>query len=259
MDEIKLIQDIEAVMREAGDIILSAKRSDEMTDAKSGHANFVTVYDRRVQTFLEEKLLAILPEAVFVGEEDEAQSSIDKGLAFVVDPIDGTTNFIKDYRASCISVGLLKDGRRYIGLVYQPYCDEMYTAIKGQGAYLNGQRIQVSDCCLKDSLVVFGTSPYYEELRDRSMSLACDFLKRAIDIRRSGSAAIDLCAVAAGRVDLYFELRLSPWDYAAAALIASEAGASVSTTEYTELKNGIQTGVLAANPVAYEEARSIFI
>ena len=123
-----LVNEIVQAVKACGQIILNAKRDDSMVDAKQGHANFVTTYDKLVQDRLKEKLLQILPEAAFVGEEDEAHESVGRGYAFIVDPIDGTTNFIKDYRLSTTSVGLAKDGELWIGVVYNPYTDEMFYA-----------------------------------------------------------------------------------------------------------------------------------
>lgn len=111
-----LVDKIEDVVRDCGKIMLEAVRTSDMVDAKEGHANFVTTYDKKVQETLKEKLTEILPAAAFVGEEDDIHASIQKGLAFIVDPIDGTTNFIKDYHVSAISVGLINDGRSYIGV-----------------------------------------------------------------------------------------------------------------------------------------------
>ena len=117
----RLVGQITEVVRKCGSFILQADRKNSHVVSKEGHANFVTEYDKKVQEMLKGELLAILPEAFFVGEEENIHSRVDTGYAFVVDPIDGTTNFIKDYRASSISVGLLKDGRQYIGVVYNPY------------------------------------------------------------------------------------------------------------------------------------------
>lgn len=144
-----------------------------------------------------------MPEAVFVGEEEDIHASIAKGYAFIVDPIDGTTNFIKDYHVSAISVGLALDGERYMGVVYNPYLNELFTAVKGQGAYLNGVPIHVSSQPLENGVVLFGTAPYYEELNQKSFEMAYDYFKRSLDVRRSGSAALDLCSVAAGRAELF--------------------------------------------------------
>ena len=148
---------------DCGQMMKQADRGAFVVDAKEGKANFVTSYDKSIQKELRKRLLAELPQAAFVGEEDEAHDSVSEGYAFIVDPIDGTTNFMKDYHASSISVGLTKDGERIAGVVYNPYLEEMFYAQKGMGAYCNGQPIHVSEEPLSNALVIFGTAPYYEE------------------------------------------------------------------------------------------------
>lgn len=242
-----ILNQIVQAVRDCSQIITKANRDEIVINDKCGHANFVTMHDKKMQNELERRLLQILPEAVFVGEEEELHDSIEKGYAFIVDPIDGTTNFIKDYHTSAISVGLTKDGEAYMGIVYNPYLDEMFTAIKGQGAYLNEKPIHVSNQPLDNGIVLFGTAPYYEELNKKSFEMAYDYFKRALDIRRSGSAAIDLCSIASGRAELYFELMLSPWDYAAGALIVEEAGGIVTTVEGEPITLHKGCSILARN------------
>lgn len=227
--EEQLLSQITEIMKHCGNIMLTADRSSNVIESKEGHANFVTKYDKMIQDILEEKLIEILPEAVFVGEESGLNGNISNGYAYIVDPIDGTTNFIKDYKASAISVGLLKDGAPYIAAVYNPYLDEMFTAIKGQGAKCNDKSIHISGKKLSEGLVLFGTAPYYEDLAKKSFEAAYELFKDAMDLRRSGSAALDLCSIAAGRAEVYFELILQPWDYAAGCLIVTEAGGTVTT------------------------------
>ena len=183
MTEEQLLKEIIAAVRTCGTIILNADRTKSGIDEKAGHANFVTAYDKKVQEELQKKLLAILPEAVFVGEEEDVHASVADGYAFIVDPIDGTTNFIKDYHASAISVGLTKDGERYMGVVYNPYLDEMFTAVRGQGAFLNGRPIQVSNQPLENGIVIFGTAPYYEDLAKKSFDMAYQYFCKALDVR----------------------------------------------------------------------------
>lgn len=243
----ELLNQIMDAVRTCGEIILHADRGRSCIDEKAGHANFVTAYDKKVQQELQRRLLEILPEAVFVGEEEDIHASIAKGYAFIVDPIDGTTNFIKDYHMSAISVGLALDVERYMGVVYNPYLDEMFTAVRGQGAFLNGMPIHVSPEPLENGVVLFGTAPYYEELNQKSFELAYDYFKRSLDVRRSGSAALDLCSVAAGRAELFFELRLCPWDFAAGSLIVEEAGGKVTTVEGTRLTLEAPCSLLATN------------
>lgn len=242
-----LVQKMTEVVRECGKYILNADRSEIAIDSKAGPANFVTEYDKKVQDFLEEKLMEIVPDAKFVGEEENSEKVTEKGKYFVVDPIDGTTNFIKDYHVSCISVALIEEGKVQIGIIYNPYLDEMYWTQRGRGAYCNEKKIQVSNQPLSNGIVLFGTAPYYEELNQLSFQMAYDYFKQALDIRRSGSAALDLCAIAAGRAELYFELRLSPWDYAAGSLIVEEAGGIVTTVEGEAISLDKPCSVLAKN------------
>lgn len=242
-----IIKKIEKTVRECGDILLHADRDEHFVSSKEGHGNFVTVYDKKIQEKLRESLNEILPEAAFVGEEEDIHPDIHEGFAFVVDPIDGTANFVRDLKGSVISVGLLKDGKPYIGVVYNPYLDEMFTAKKGCGAYVNDKPIAVSKRPLSDGMVLFGTAPYYRELNDKAFELAGNLWKQALDLRRTGTAALDLCLVAAGRAELFFELILQPWDYAAGAVILTEAGGKIETLEGTALTFDKPCSVLATN------------
>jgi len=227
-----LTKQIENIARDAGKVLLGS--SDPKIMEKSGHANFCTETDEKIQEYLIERLAGVLPEAVFLGEEegqDVFTEKMSRGYVFIIDPIDGTSNFIYSYRPSVISIALLKDGKPYLGVIYNPYFDEMYSAVAGEGAFMNGQKIMSSDSPLSDSLVVFGTAPYYTELRDRTFYCAKELMPLCVDIRRSGTAAWDMCCVAAGRCGMYFEMRIQLWDYAAAALIAQEAGCHITDAE----------------------------
>lgn len=236
--------------RDCGKIILNAERSSAMVDEKSGRANFVTTYDKLVQETIKAKLFEIMPSAKFVGEEEDTHESIREGYAFIVDPIDGTTNFIKDYHHSAISVALLKDSQPVFGVIYNPYLDEMFTAIKGKGSFLNGKPIHASQEPLSNGIVLIGTSPYYEELSEKTFKMAFEYFRKGLDIRRSGSAALDLCAVASGRAELFCELILSPWDYAAGSLIVEEAGGVITTVEGERISFDKPCSVIARGPNA---------
>ncbi len=239
MDERVLIEGIKDAARSAGRIMKEARRPKIME--KSGHANFVTETDEKIQKFLIENLSKILPEAAFLGEEDgqdEYTEKMKKGYVFVIDPIDGTSNFISGYYPSVVSIGVLKDKKPYMGIVYNPYDDMLFEAVSGQGAYMNGGRIMSSEEPLADSLITFGTAPYYTELRDETFRIAKSLMDKCVDIRRSGTAAWDMCCVAMGRCALYYEMKIQVWDYAAAALIAKEAGCTVTDIQ--------------GNPLSYE-------
>ncbi|MCQ2431498.1 MAG: DUF1730 domain-containing protein [Clostridia bacterium] len=227
LDKAEAIMD---AMREAGAVMRRAHDVESIADGieeKPGSANFVTVYDVKVQNMLMERLNAILPDAKYFAEEKENDASLlDGGYCFIIDPIDGTTNFIHNYCGmSAISVGLFYCGTAVFGAIYDPYRDDMYSARKGLGAFLNGKRISVSDRPAEKAVYAVGTSPYYKDtLTERTFSMMKTLFLAGADIRRAGSAALDLAAVACGSLDGFAEMVLSPWDYAAGALLIEEAG-----------------------------------
>ena len=242
-----ILNEIIVAAKECGQVMLQADRNNFGIKDKAGKANFVTAYDCKIQEMLQIKLAHILPEAEFLGEEEDCRINRKAEYIFVVDPIDGTTNFIKDYHMSCVSIGLIRNGKRYLGVVHNPYLDETFSAISGEGAYMNGNAIHVSSDDLENGVVLFGSSPYNKEIAKASFELAYEYFQKCLDIRRSGSAALDLCSIASGRAELYFELILSPWDFAAGALIVEEAGGIVTTVEGDTLLCLEKSSVLARN------------
>lgn len=239
-----LLEEIIGIVHQCGEIMLSATDIDRKMHQKTGKGNFVTEYDSRVQQVLEEKLLALVPGAVFLGEEDQMdQTDISRGYAFIVDPIDGTANFTRGYNVSCISVALARDGKSVMGVIYDPYRKETYYGERGKGAYRNGEQIHASQRTLKEGLILFGTAPYHQDLMKKSFEVAYRYMSQGEDLRRSGSAALDLCAIASGKAEFYFEMRLCPWDYAAGALLVEEAGGIVSDLE--------------GNPVTYDRKQTV--
>ncbi len=250
------INKIAEAVREAGKIILSAHDRESSVTAKEGKKNFVTKYDVAVQEFLRSRLSEILPQAEFVGEEGKSDSH-SKALRFIVDPIDGTTNFMQDYRFSAISVAVCEGDEPVLGLIYNPYADEMFTAEKGKGAYLNSEPIHVSERPLSDGLALFGTSPYHPENTDETFALLRKVFDYSRDIRRSGSAAIDICYVACGRCEIFFEKELQPWDYAAGTVILREAGGIAETYSGDAPSLVCGSDVVFANQKAVEEFRNL--
>jgi len=239
-------------VKKAGEIVLSAHNQEDSVTAKEGKKNFVTKYDVAVQDFLFAELGKAFPEAEFVGEECENNFE-STALRFIIDPIDGTTNFMQDFRCSCISVALCKENDVIAGVVYNPYTNEIFSAEKGKGAYLNGEKIRVSDRPLSDGLALFGTSPYHPENTDATFELLRKVFDFCRDIRRSGSAAYDVCTIACGRCEVFFEKELQPWDIAAGTLILREAGGIAKNYDGNEISFGKPEDVVFANPVAYEE------
>ncbi|MDE6659538.1 MAG: inositol monophosphatase [Eubacterium sp.] len=211
-------------------------------ESKGSAVNLVTEYDKKIQDFLFEELSKIIPGCSFLGEEGEGNKELADGYCFIIDPIDGTTNFIKGFQHSAISVGLAKDKALIAGVVLDPDLNNLYYAEKGKGAYLNGKQIHVSDCDLQNSLVLFGTCPYEHELAEKTFALTKEVFYNAIEVRRGGSAALDICYVASGKADLYYELIIRPWDFAGATIILEEAGGTFCTLE----KNAIDCGTISS-------------
>lgn len=232
-----MLEEIVEIVRKAGEIYKNAN-DDLGISIKSSGVDLVTKYDKLIQDFLIEKLSALLPEASFIGEEGDDNKELTDGYCFIIDPIDGTTNFVKGFQHSAISVGLTKDKELFIGVVMDPDLNNIYYAERGKGAFLNGKPIHVSDCDMEKSLVLFGTCPYEHELAHRTFELTEQVFYKAIEVRRGGSAALDICYVAAGKADLYYELILRPWDWAGATLILQEAGGIATTADGEPLDAG---------------------
>lgn len=221
----KLIAEMSRVARECGAIMRTAHSGTIEAETKTGFRDLVTTFDKKIQNYAVEELTKAFPGAHFVCEEGDSSHESADGLTFVIDPIDGTANFTHHYGHSCTSIACVQNGRPVAAAIYDAFRDELFTAEAGAGAYLNGEPIRIAAGDLAENLVLFGTAPYNLSLTDETLARVRSIYGRCQDIRRTGSAALDLCYVAAGRAGLYFEMELSLWDYAAGALIAEEAGA----------------------------------
>ena len=244
------------IARAAGDLF--SARSVSRIDQKEGHANFVTNIDREVEEYLQQSLLSLVPGSRIIGEEKE-NGTLSDAPTWIVDPVDGTTNLIHNYRCSAVSIALCENRRPVAGLIWQPYTQEMFYAEAGRGACMNGKTIHVAETPFDKALVAFGTSPYHAELAEKSMELALVYLHSCADIRRSGSAAVDLAYLACGRHDAFFELNLMPWDYAAGSLIVREAGGVVATPlEPGEMQYDRPAAILASGASIADEVAAVF-
>ena len=248
-----MTEQIEPIVRQAGAIVLSAHDIGESVQSKGLACDLVTKYDSAVQAFLREELLEAFPDAGFYGEEEDVCDISGKRRYFIVDPIDGTTNFIRGLHHSCISVALCEEGEIVAAAVYNPYLDEMFTAERGKGAFLNGERLQITQPTLDNSLVLFGSAIYYRETVPATLRFVKELFPRVLDFRRGGSAALDLCYLAAGKADLFFECCLRPWDYAAGSLIVTEAGGTVTALDGTPLRFFDRCSVAAGNSKNHAE------
>ena len=238
--------------REAAELIMQAHHV--ISERKSSGRDVVTEYDRRVQELLVSRFSAALAEARFFCEENDRQDDLGAEHVFIIDPIDGTMNFVQQFNHSCISVAYMSRGELHAAAVYNPYVDEKFTAVLGQGAKLNGKPIHASEHGLDQSVVCCGTSPYFPQLADRGFALMKEVFLNSLDLRRQGSAALDLCSAAAGRAGLYFELNTSLWDYAAGLLIVQEAGGLCLNCEGQPMPlDGSKSSVAAGSKRAVED------
>lgn len=247
-----LLSEAELAVREAG--LLFADR------ALAGHihhknaTDFVTEVDTGIQELLRRRLAEILPEARFMGEEQDNSGLDTSGLVWILDPVDGTTNFIHRLRHSAISLGLVSEGQPVLAIIFNPETNELYTALAGCGARLNGREIHVSPTGkLAEGLVGVGTNPAFRNEAERNFGIMRAVYDRCIDIRRMGAASLDLCYVACGRLDAYAECRLNPWDYAAGLLIVREAGGTVTDLHGNSPDMFTPSDIVAANGHVTEE------
>ena len=195
---------------------------------KKGPVDLVTAADREVEARFRALISARFPDHSVLGEEEGAGRPGAR-CRWIVDPIDGTTNFAHGLALFCISIALEIDGRVEVGVVFDPMADELFTAERGEGARLNGAPLRVSaTAAIGDGVLCTGFPYQSQDGREHQVRLFAGFLRASRAVRRLGSAAIDLCYVAAGRFDGFWEEDLHAWDIAAGALIAEEAGARVT-------------------------------
>ncbi|MBQ7032817.1 MAG: inositol monophosphatase [Clostridia bacterium] len=222
-----MLMKVANLIQETKNIIFDARKKASVE--VKGYGNYVTQVDYAVQNFLKENLRRLYPEIQFMGEEGDREVIDFDGLVWILDPIDGTCNLVRGLNQSAVSLGLVKNRVPILGVVYNPFAEELFYAEAGQGSYLNGVRISVSDApTLHESLISLGTAPYNKELGRETFETAYEIYGRCEDLRRFGAAAIELCNLAAGRTDGFFERNLKPWDYAGGAAILKEAGGIIT-------------------------------
>lgn len=229
---------------EAGDYLCRRLNRVSRIDYK-GVVNLVTEADRHSQKIILAHLRRAFPDHGFLAEEDENQFTGKSDYRWLIDPLDGTTNFAHGLPIFCISLALERQGDVLLGVVYDPIRKELFRAIKGQGAWLNNHRIQVSRTrSLNQSLLATGFPYDLRESQENNLVHFENFLFRAQAIRRCGAAALDLAYVACGRFDGFWELKLKPWDIAAGSLLVSEAGGRVS--DFQGKKLNLASGEIVA-------------
>jgi len=214
------------IAREAGALLMEYFHGNVAVEYK-GEADLVTIADRKSEALIRERIRQRWPAHDVFGEEEGFQDT-GSDYRWYVDPLDGTTNFAHRYPVFCVSMALEYRGTRIAGVVYDPTRDEMFSAERGSGAYLNQQHIHVSKVArLAECLVATGF-PSHKRHKNPNIFFYHQITLRSHGVRRAGSAALDLCCVACGRFDGFWEFNLNPWDTAAGVLIVEEAGGKVT-------------------------------
>lgn len=229
MDLENICSQIGDIAKQTGQFIREERMKITHDDIElKGKASLVTYVDKNAEKMIVEKLRVILPEAGFVTEEGTAGQN-GETWQWVIDPLDGTTNFIHGIFPHAVSIGLTKDNEPVAGVVYEVGQDELFSAWKGGGAWLNGKPIAVSKSATHEDVLLATGFPYYNfEIMGRYLQVLEFFMTETRGMRRMGSAATDMAYVACGRFDGFFEHALSPWDIAAGIILVKEAGGKIS-------------------------------
>lgn len=243
------------IAREAGALVRDYFRQRVKIEYK-GDVDLVTVADRASEKLIVERLRALWPAFNIMGEEGTRQESGSE-YRWYVDPLDGTTNFAHGYPVFCISIGLERQGEIIAGVLYDPTRDELFAAEKGRGAYLNGERIHVSQTArMAESLLATGF-PSHKRHKNPNIHFYHEITLRSHGVRRAGSAALDLANVACGRYDGFWEFNLNPWDTCAGVLLVLEAGGRVTRYDGSPFRLESRE-TLASNGLLHDELMRTF-
>jgi myo-inositol-1(or 4)-monophosphatase len=246
---VSFLSEAEAIAKEAGALLMSyfGKISIEY----KGDADLVTEADRAAERLITERIATLWPDHDLIGEEG-ARREHGSDYKWYVDPLDGTTNFAHGFPVFCVSLGLTHKGERIAGVIFDPTRNELFAAERGSGASLNGSAIHVSKTKkLVESLVATGF-PSHKRHKNPNIHYYHQITLRSHGVRRAGSAALDLCSVASGRVDGFWEFNLNPWDTAAGVLLVEEAGGIVTDMRGGPFKLDSRE-VLASNRLIQQE------
>lgn len=240
------------LVKSTKDIVFDKKLLDDIR--MKGSADFVTAVDMTISDYIKKELDKITEGYGFFSEEEDGSLS---DPCWILDPIDGTTNLVYGYGLSTVALGLYSGGEIVFGVVYNPFTDECFSAVKGQGAFYNEQPIHVSERPFEESIIEFGAGSTKKHLADENFELAKMIFKEVIDLRRICSSALSICYIAQGRIDGYFEKVLKPWDIAAAYLILKEAGGYITDYDGNDISFAEPTSVIAGNPDTQERLTEI--
>jgi myo-inositol-1(or 4)-monophosphatase len=242
--------------REAGSILMSKFGQPQKLFYK-GEVDIVTEADKESEVAIVARLSSHFPGHAILGEEGGATGGESSAkYRWYVDPLDGTTNFAHGFPVFAVSLGLLEDGEPLVAVVYNPVTREMFTALRGEGAYREHKRIHVSEVAsLSKSLLATGF-PTHKRIQNPNISYYWEFTLRSHGVRRAGSAALDLCSVACGQFEGFWEFGLKPWDTAAGILLVREAGGMVTDFLGRPYHPGDRE-ILASNGLVHEEMKVV--
>jgi myo-inositol-1(or 4)-monophosphatase len=241
--------------REAGAVLRADFERPKKISYK-GEVDLVTESDKRSESIIVSRLRARFPEHAIVAEEGSRGATASAKYCWYIDPLDGTTNFAHSYPCFAVSIGLFEDGQPLAGVVLNPVANELFTAVRGQGAFLNGKPIQVSAVEKLASSLVSTGFPTHQRANNRNIYYYWDFTLRSHGVRRDGSAALDLCSVACARFEGFWEFGLNSWDTAAGLLIVQEAGGTVTDLEGQAYQLGGRS-ILATNGRVQAEMQQV--
>jgi myo-inositol-1(or 4)-monophosphatase len=244
---IELLNLAESIALKAGSLLVNRPSKFDL-DEKSGVFDFATQMDHESEKLIVSEIIAARPDDGLIGEEGANRES-KSGVTWVIDPIDGTVNYLYDIPGWCISIAAKDRDGGLAGVVYSPATQSLWKAHRGGGAFLNGNPIKCNDPVALNRALVGSGFAYDLEKRKIQAALIARLLPEIRDLRRLGACAVDMCHVASGSLDAYFEAGVNEWDYAAAGLIATEAGAMISID--TGIWNGEKNMVIVAGPALH--------
>ncbi|NLF83370.1 MAG: inositol monophosphatase [Candidatus Gastranaerophilales bacterium] len=256
-DTEKLLEVAKEAANEAGEIQLSFIGKKKNIEYKSNRYDLVTEADRECEAKIIEIIKAAFPDHNVLGEESGEHKESTSPYTWIIDPIDGTTNFAHNFPHFATSIGLMKDKKLILGVVYDASKNELFWAGEDTGAFLNSNPIQVSDIStLEGALLATGFAPSNPKCVEENAMYLMEFLRKGQPFRRPGAASLDICYVACGRMDGFWELNLSPWDMAAGAYIIKAAGGTVTNFDSEDFDPYIRS-IIATNGLLHKPIQDV--
>lgn len=260
MDRKKIDTYAKAWVKEAGERLRKSFSEELTIETKSNRNDLVTNLDKEIELFFRHKIAETFSEHKVVGEEAmEANYSNVSGVVWIIDPIDGTMNFVHQQRNFAISIGIYEDGVGQIGLIYDVIHDELYHAIKGEGAFMNEQRLPMLEEVEVSDMILSINATWIGENNRIDPRILTPLVRDVRGTRSYGSAAIELAYVAAGRTDAYMTMRLAPWDFAGGVVLLKEVGGEVTTMDNQPLDFVNGSSLFASKPGLHKRINETYL